>query len=189
MKVLGLLKADLERQYTLAGIGCRANVWRVLARLAHPRFLPLVILRASHAICMLRVPFIPQLLGYLNVLMFGLDVAPRCEIGPGLFLPHTAGTVIGASRIGQNVTIFQNVTLGAKGLDMGWNPDLRPIVCDNVILGAGCKILGGISLGVGVKVGANAVVLISIDANSVAVGIPARALQAAGRVVSVTEEV
>ena len=188
MRFLSLLKADLERQYALAGIARRASIWRILARLAHPRFLPLVILRSSHAAHTLRLPFAPQLLGYVNLLMFGLDAAPMCQIGPGLFLPHTSGTVIGAWRIGQNVTIFQNVTLGAKELDMSWNPHLRPSISDNVTLGAGCKILGGISVGIGAVVGANAVVLNSVDAYTIAVGVPARAVQTVDPVVCINEE-
>ena len=68
------------------------------------------------------VPALPQLFTYLNILLFGIEVAPRCEIGPGIFFPHTSGTVIGARRVGANVTIYQGVTLGAKELDMRFDP-------------------------------------------------------------------
>lgn len=120
------------------------------------------------------IPIAPQLLTYLNVLLFGLEVTPRCEIGPGIFFPHTSGTVIGASRIGSKVTVFQGVTLGAKELDMGFNPALRPEVGDGVVLGAGCKVLGGITIGMNVTVGANSVVVDSILPNTTVIGIPAR---------------
>ena len=101
-------------------------------------------------------------------------MAPRCQIGPGLFLPHTSGTVIGAWRLGKNVTVFQNVTLGAKEIDKGFDPAIRPNVGDGVTLGSGSKILGGIFVGDNVAIGANAVVLTSIPPDSIAVGIPAR---------------
>jgi serine O-acetyltransferase len=120
------------------------------------------------------IPGIPKLLTYLNILFFGLEVSPRCEIGSGIFFPHTSGTVVGAIRIGNKVTIFQGVTLGAKELDMGFNSALRPEVGDGVILGSGCKILGGIRVGDNVTVGANSVVVDSVNPNTTVAGIPAR---------------
>jgi serine O-acetyltransferase len=177
--VFRLLKADLERQYRLAEKSCHASIWRVLLRILHPRFLPLVLIRLSHAAAGLGIPAIPQMFGYFNIILFGLDVASKCEIGPGLFLPHTSGTVIGAGKIGRNAIIFQNVTLGAREPDMGWDVNLRPEIGNDVTLGAGCKVLGGIRVADSVTVGANAVVLNSIDSYSVAVGIPARVVRSA----------
>ncbi len=127
------------------------------------------------------IPVVPRLLTYLNIVLFGLEVSPRCEIGPGIFFPHTSGTVIGASRIGNRVTVFQGVTLGAKALDMGFNPGLRPEVGDSVLLGAGCKILGGIKIGDNVIVGANSVVVDSIQPNTTVAGIPAREVVSSAR--------
>lgn len=121
-----------------------------------------------------QIPVVPGLLTYANIILFGLEISARCEIGPGLFLPHTTGTVVGAWRIGENVTIFQGVTLGAKEADMKFDIALRPEVGHNVVLGAGCKILGGITVGNGATVGANSVVLQSIPAGAIAVGIPAQ---------------
>jgi len=120
------------------------------------------------------IPVLPQLLTYLNIVLFGLEVSPRCEIGPGIFFPHPSGTVIGAWRIGRNATIFQGVTLGAKELDMDFDLRLRPNVGNNVVLGAGSKILGGIRIGDNVTVGANSVVVDSVEDDSTVVGIPAR---------------
>ncbi len=120
------------------------------------------------------IPILPKVFTYLNIILFGLEVTPHCDIGPGLFFPHTSGTVVGASKLGRNVTIFQGVTLGAKELDMAFDSSLRPTVGDYVTLGAGCKILGGIHLGDHVTVGANSVVLDSVDSNVTVVGIPAR---------------
>lgn len=170
-----LLYSDLARQLQLEGrAAARPGFVRLLRRLLHHRFLPIVLCRLSRAAMLGRIPVLPKLLTYLNIVLFGLEVAPRCEIGPGIFFPHPSGTVVGAWRIGSNVTIFQGVTLGAKELDMGFDCSLRPGVGDNVMLGAGAKILGGIHIGDNVTVGANSVVLDSVEAGTVVVGIPAR---------------
>ncbi|MBZ5654391.1 MAG: serine acetyltransferase [Acidobacteriia bacterium] len=170
-----LLYSDLARQLQLEGKPVtRPCFASLLRRLLHHRFLPIVLCRLSRAATLGRIPVLPKLLTYLNIVLFGLDVSPRCEIGPGIFFPHPSGTVVGAWRIGSNVTIFQGVTLGAKELDMGFDCGLRPGVGDNVVLGAGSKVLGGIHIGDNVTVGANSVVVDSVDAGSVVVGIPAR---------------
>ncbi len=169
-----LLSSDLERQFELEGRPAASNFARLLCRLPHPRFLPLVLCRVSRAAMLGKVPVLPQLLTYLNIVLFGLEVTPRCQIGPGIFLPHPSGTVIGAWRIGNNATILQGVTLGAKTMDLAFDFRLRPEVGDNVLVGAGAKILGGIRIGDNVTVGANAVVVDSVEAGNTVVGIPAR---------------
>jgi serine O-acetyltransferase len=170
-----LLYSDLVRQAALGGSpNTQPSLTGLLRRLLHHRFLPIVVCRVSRAARLRRIPVLPELLTYLNILLFGLEVAPGCEIGPGIFFPHTSGTVVGAWRIGSNVTIFQGVTLGSKELDMGFDQGLRPEVGDNVVLGAGCKILGGIRIGDHATVGANSVVVNSVEPGSTAVGVPAR---------------
>ena|SRR5271165_3316151 len=170
-----LLYSDLERQVEIEGKPVTdVTLSGLLRRLLHHRFLPIVLCRASRAALLRKIPVLPELLTYLNLVLFGLEVAPRCEIGPGIFFPHASGTVVGAWRIGSNVTIFQGVTLGAKELDMGFDVRLRPEVGNHVVLGAGAKILGGIHLCDGVTVGANSVVVDSVEAGCTVVGIPAR---------------
>jgi serine O-acetyltransferase len=176
-----LLYSDCARQAELEGDPAkRAGFFKLLGRLFHHRFLPIVLCRVSRAAMLQGIPLLPELMTYLNIVFFGLEVSPRCELGPGIFFPHPSGTVVGAWRIGRNATIFQGVTLGAKELDMGFDCRLRPAVGDNVVLGAGSKILGGIHLGDNVTVGANAVVLASVEANNVVGGIPARKLSRCG---------
>jgi serine O-acetyltransferase len=170
-----LLYSDLARQAELEGsANTQPSFAKLLRRLLHHRFLPIVVCRVSRVARLRRIPLLPELLTYLNILLFGVEVAPGCEIGAGIFFPHTSGTVVGAWRIGSNVTIFQGVTLGSKELDMGFDRRLRPEIGDNVVLGAGCKILGGIRVGDHVTVGANSVVVNSVEAGSTVVGIPAR---------------
>src|ERR1700722_19232709 len=148
-----LLYADLERQLELSGLpGAKASLLSLLRRLLHPRFLPIVLYRCSRAALLLGIPALSHLLSYLNQIIFGIEISPKCAIGPGIFFPHTSGTVIGASKIGSNVIIFQGVTLGAKEMDMGFDPALRPVTGAFVVVGAGAKILGGISLGDNVRV-------------------------------------
>ena len=170
-----LLYSDLSRQAELEGQpDARPNFRGLLRRLLHFRFLPIALCRASRAARLRKIPILPELLTYLNIVLFGLEVTPRCEIGPGIFFPHPSGTVVGAWRIGSNVTILQGVTLGAQRMDLGFDSRLRPEVGDNVVLGAGSKILGGIRVGDNVTVGANSVVVDSVEAGSTVVGIPAR---------------
>ena len=180
MSLRQLLYRDLARQYELAGgHERRPNFLRFLARLLHYRFLPIVLYRVSRSALLAGIPLLPNLLTYLNLVLFGLEITPRCQIGPGLFLAHTSGTVIGATRMGSKVTVFGGVTLGAKELDMGFDPALRPEVGDNVVLGAGSKILGPVRIADNVTVGANAVVLHSVEANTTVGGIPARPIAVA----------
>lgn len=110
----------------------------------------------------------------LNLVLFGLEVSPRVEIGGGLFLPHTVGTVIGAEKIGECVTIMQGVTLGAKEPDMQFTKITRPIIGNHVTIGAGAKVIGRVMVGDHAKIGANAVVLDDVPPYAVAVGVPAK---------------
>ena len=177
-----LLYGDLARQYAMEGRpDVRPGFLRFLKRLLHFRFLPNVLCRTSRSAMLAGIPGLPQLLTYANVVLFGLEVTPKCEIGPGLFFAHPVGTVIGAWRLGGNVTLFQGVTLGSKLPDMGFDPALRPQIGNDVLLGSGCKVLGGIRIGDGVTVGANAVVLNSVEPNTTVAGIPARVIASSER--------
>src|SRR5271167_2506464 len=170
-----LLYADLERQLELSGQPyAKASLPRLLRRLLHPRFLPIVLYRSSRAALLNGLPALAHLLSYMNQVIFGIEISPRCVIGPGIFFPHTSGTVIGASKIGRDATIFQGVTLGARQIDMSYDLALRPELGDFVVVGAGAKVLGGITLGDNVRVGANSVLLRSVPANVTVAGVPAR---------------
>jgi serine O-acetyltransferase len=174
--LLILLRADLARLSPPQQQGDVALIkWR---NLFNPRLTPVVMIRLAR-FCYL-LPWLRPLsllFTWLNLFLFGIECTAKCDVGPGLLLPHTSGTVIGAGNIGANVTIFQGVTLGALELDMGFDPSRRPILSDGVVVGAGAKILGGISVGQGAVIGANAVVLQSIPTGGVAVGIPAKVIK------------
>lgn len=173
-----LLLSDLERQYYYDGNKDRLpTFFGVIKRSFNPRFTPVLLWRISHNLYVLGLTPIAKLISLLNFIIFGIEIGLRCEIGEGLYLPHTVGTVIGANKIGRNVVIFQGVTLGAKEIDIGYQADKRPLIGDHVVIGSGAKVLGGIKIGNNVIIGANAVVTKSLPDNVVAVGIPARIIR------------
>ncbi|MFN8472326.1 MAG: serine O-acetyltransferase [Anaerolineae bacterium] len=100
----------------------------------------------------------------------GIEIHPGATIGPGLFIDHGMGVVIGeTAEVGRDVTIYHGVTLGGTSLNKGKR---HPTLGDEVVVGAGAKILGAITIGPGSRIGANAVVVKSVPPNSVVVGVP-----------------
>ncbi len=114
----------------------------------------------------------PTILERLNMVLFGIEISSSVPIGPGLYLVHPVGTVLMAARIGANATFISAVTLGMR------DTHDFPVLGDGVMVGAGARILGGITLGDGCTIGANAVVISDVPAGATAVGIPARVLPA-----------
>lgn len=109
----------------------------------------------------------------------GIEIHPGAKIGRGLFIDHGMGVVIGeTTEIGDNVTIYQGVTLGGTGKDVGKR---HPTICDNVLIGSGAKVLGPFTVGENSKIAANAVVLSEVPPNSTCVGVPARVVRIDGK--------
>lgn len=174
-RLFDFLRSDLVRNYYLISEGVdHPGGIRLWTGLLSPRFLPVLIYRLSYFFGLSKFRFLSKIFTMLNLLMFGIEISPRCYIGRGLFLPHTSGTVIGAWEIGDNAIIFQGVTLGAKEADFSYKKELRPLLGNNVIVGAGAKVLGGIYVGDNVRIGANAVVTKNVPENTMAVGVPAK---------------
>jgi serine O-acetyltransferase len=174
--MISLLKSDLERYYSLIGKRLTVSSFGALKAFFNVRLLPVALIRLAYWCANHHMGPVAKIICLINLVLFGLEYSPKVKIGPGLFLPHTVGTVIGAASIGANVTIFQGVTIGAKEADMSYCREKRPVILDNVTLGAGAKVLGGITLGSGSSVGANAVVINDVPAGRVAVGIPAKVI-------------
>jgi len=173
--MLVYLAADLRRaRVLLNGSVDGASGLRLWLGVLSPRFAPVLLCRLAHSFYRLKLGPIAKAVSLLNFFLFGIEVAVRCPIGRGLFFPHTQGTVIGAWSIGENATIFQGVTLGAREVDFSYQESSRPTVGDNVIIGSGAKVLGGLTLGSDSRVGANAVVLVDVPLGFLAVGIPAK---------------
>jgi serine O-acetyltransferase len=141
----------------------------------------ILIHRVAHSLwkckCKLTARFISQMGRWLT----GVEIHPAAKIGPGLFIDHGMGVVIGeTSEIGENVLIFQGVTLGGTGKETGKR---HPTIGNNAIIGVGAKVLGSITIGDNAIVGAGAVVLKSVPPDSTAVGVPARIVREGGQLV------
>ncbi len=105
----------------------------------------------------------------------GIEIHPGAKIGKGLFIDHGHGVIIGETAIiGDNVTLYQGVTLGGTGKEHGKR---HPTVCDNVMISAGAKVLGSFIIGENSKIGAGSVVLSEVPPNSTVVGVPGRVVK------------
>jgi len=118
-----------------------------------------------------------RLLSQLTRNLTGIEIHPGAVIGPGLFIDHGMGVVIGeTAEIGEDVTLYHGVTLGGVSLEKGKR---HPTIGDRVVIGAGAKVLGNITIGADSRVGANAVVVKSVPPNSVVVGVPGQIVRRA----------
>jgi serine O-acetyltransferase len=150
--------------------------------LSYPGFHAVTMHRMIHALWKRRVPLLPRLLSEIVHRATGIDIHPGATIGPGFFIDHGTGVVIGGTAIvGSNVTIYQGVTLGGTSLQ---RKKRHPTLCDNVTVGSGAAVLGDITIGENVKIGANSVVVKDVPPNSTVVGIPGRVVLQDGRPVA-----
>lgn len=115
---------------------------------------------------------VPRMICYFNRLLTGVDIHPGATIGEGLFIDHATGVVIGETCIiGNNVTLYQGVTLGGTGKEKGKR---HPTIGNNVVVASGAKVLGSFTVGDNSKIGAGSVVLREVPPNSTVVGIPGK---------------
>src|SRR6202023_1398428 len=135
--------------------------------------------RVAHALDGAGVPLLPRMVSMLARAITGIEIHPAARIGEGLFIDHGAGVVIGeTAEIGDDVTLYQGVTLGGTGFATGKR---HPTVQDNVTIGSGAKLLGPIEIGHGAKIGANSVVVRDVPPNSTVVGVPGHPVRVDGR--------
>ena len=135
--------------------------------------------RVAHALDDAGVPLVPRSISMLTRAVTGIEIHPAARIGDGLFIDHGAGVVIGeTAEIGNDVTLYQGVTLGGTGFATGKR---HPTVQDNVTIGSGAKLLGPITIGHGAKIGANSVVITDVPPNSTVVGNPGHPVRIDGR--------
>ena len=145
----------------------------------YPGLQAIIIYRITHAINRMGIPFIPRFISMMGRQTTGIEIHPAAAVGSGLFIDHGMGVVIGETAIiGKNVTIFQGVTLGGTGKERGKR---HPTIGDNVVIGAGAKVLGNITIGNNSMVGANAVVLRDVPEHSTVVGVPGRITRIKGQ--------
>lgn len=145
---------------------------RLEVALTYPGFHALLGYRLSHWLWRHEMKLLARMVSYFLRMFTGIEIHPAAVIGKNLFIDHGAGVVIGeTTKIGDDVTIYQSVTLGGTA----WEKGVRhPQVGDGVIIGAGAQVLGPISLGAGARIGANAVVVKDVPPGATAIGVPAR---------------
>lgn len=141
--------------------------------------------RASHALWERNVPVFPRLISQFGRFVTGIEIHPGATIGEGFVIDHGAGVVIGeTAEVGDNVTIYQGVTLGGTGKETGKR---HPTVGDNVVIGAHSQLLGSINVGENVKVGSGSVVIHDAPPNSTVVGNPGRPVVSGGSKVGIPD--
>ena len=140
--------------------------------LLYPTIHALIAYRISHYLYINKLFFLARLISQISRFFTGIEIHPGAKIGRGLVIDHGMGVVIGeTAEIGGNVLLYHGVTLGGTGKDKGKR---HPTVGNNVVIGAGAKVLGPIYIGSNSKIGANSVVLNNVPEGATAVGIPAK---------------
>ena len=140
--------------------------------LAYPGFHAIFIHRINHALWNWHIPVFPRLVSHLGRFFTGIEIHPAAKIGAGFFIDHGMGVVIGeTAEVGENCLLYQGVTLGGTGKEKGKR---HPTLGNNVVVGAGAKVLGAIAIGNNVIIGANSVILKPVPDNAICVGVPGR---------------
>ena len=132
----------------------------------------LIMYRLAHKLYKWKIPVIPRLISNIARCLTGIEIHPAAKIGRRFFIDHGEGVVIGeTAEVGDDVLIYQQVTLGGTGKENGKR---HPTIGNNVVIGAGAKVLGNIKIGENVRIGAGSVVIEDVPADSTVVGIPGR---------------
>lgn len=140
--------------------------------LLYPSFWAVGFHRIAHFLYKKKLFFIARLISQISRFLTGIEIHPGAKIGKGFFIDHGMGVVIGETcEIGNNVLIYQGVTLGGTGKDSGKR---HPTIGDNVLIGAGTKVFGPLTVGANAKIGGGSVVLHDVAPNTTVVGVPAR---------------
>ncbi len=146
--------------------------------LCYPGFQALSLHRLSHRLWNYHLPLFPRLLSQITRALTGIEIHPGARIGMGVFIDHGMGVVIGeTAEIGNRCLLYQGVTLGGTGKENGKR---HPTLAENVVIGAGAKVLGAIKVGANTRIGAGSVVVRDVEANSTVVGIPGRVVHQSG---------
>ncbi len=165
------LYAVFERDPAAAG--------KIEVFLTYPGFHAVLLHRVAHWLWKRDVPVLPRVISHFSRFLTGIEIHPGARIGSYFFIDHGMGVVIGETTvIGNNVTLFQGVTLGGTGKEKGKR---HPTLGNNIVVGVGAKVLGNIVIGDNVKIGANSVVLESVPPDSTVVGVPGRVVKQGGR--------
>ena len=146
--------------------------------LCYPGFQAIFIHRLTHKLWKLKLPLLPRVISHFNRSITGIEIHPGAKIGKKVFIDHGMGVVIGeTAEIGNNCLLYQGVTLGGTGKSHGKR---HPTLMENVVVGAGAKVLGSIVVGSNTRIGAGSVVVRDVEENSTVVGIPGRIIHQSG---------
>lgn len=144
----------------------------------YPGLQALLFHRLAHWLYIIGIPFIPRLISHIARFLTGIEIHPGASIGHGVFIDHGMGVVIGETAIvGDYALIYQGVTLGGTGKESGKR---HPTLGENVVVGAGAKVLGNLQIGNNVRIGAGSVVLRDVPSNCTVVGVPGRIIYRSG---------
>jgi serine O-acetyltransferase len=144
----------------------------------YPGLQALMFHRVAHWLWNMGLPFVPRFLSHISRFMTGIEIHPGATIGQGVFIDHGMGVVVGETAIiGDYCLIYQGVTLGGTGKESGKR---HPTLGENVVVGAGAKVLGNIQIGNNVRIGAGSVVLREVPSDCTVVGVPGRVVYRAG---------
>ena len=177
--------------------GLRKNIRVVMERdpaarsaleviLCYPGFHAIIMHRLAHRFYRRRWFVTARLISHISRLLTGIEIHPGAKIGEGLFIDHGSGVVIGeTAELGDNVTIYQGVTLGGTGKEKGKR---HPTIGNNVVVSAGAKVLGAFTVGDNSKIGAGSVVLKAVPSDSTVVGVPGKVVARNGRKVEPQED-
>ena len=144
----------------------------------YPGLQALLLHRFAHRLFLMKMPLIPRLISHISRFITGIEIHPGAQIGEGVFIDHGMGVVIGETAIvGDRSLIYQGVTLGGTGKETGKR---HPTLGDNVVVGAGAKVLGNLQIGDNVRIGAGSVVLRNVPSDCTVVGIPGRVVHRSG---------
>lgn len=145
---------------------------RLEAALCYPGLHAIWLHRIAHHFYLKGWVLLPRLINTFSRFLTGIDIHPGAKLGPGLFIDHGMGLVIGeTAELGSNVTLYQGVTLGGTGKEKGKR---HPTIGNNVVVSSGAKVLGSFKVGDNSKIGSGSVVLKEVPPNSVVVGVPGR---------------
>lgn len=176
-RVLAEVRADVAAAHDRDPAARGVSSFEILA--TWPGVQALLAHRVAHALAVAGVPLLPRLIAYISRFVTGIEIHPAARIGADFFIDHGSGVVIGeTAEIGDSVTIYQGVTLGGTGFQIGKR---HPTVHDCVTIGSGAKLLGPIEVGEGAKIGANTVVVEDVPPRSTVVGNPGHPVRVEGR--------
>jgi serine O-acetyltransferase len=171
MKLIRSIKRDIDAVFQHDPAA--KNVWEIF--FAYPGFHARQFHRVAHTLWKWHWPFFPRFVSHIGRFFTGIEIHPGATIGEGFFIDHGMGVVIGeTSEIGENVAIYQGVTLGGTSL---LKKKRHPTLGDNVVVGTGAKLIGAITVGNDAKIGAGSVVVNSVPPHTTVVGVPGRVVE------------